>query len=65
LNKNWNGLKPFFPALLNLSRRADYLFTEQSSYGFEALEMNSVPQNNLPLQGFKPPKSGFSKIKIE
>lgn len=26
---------------------------EQSKLCFEALEMNSVPQNNLPLQGLK------------
>ena len=28
---------------------------EQSKLCFEALEMNSVPQNNLPLQGLKTP----------
>ncbi|WP_073247429.1 hypothetical protein [Flavobacterium flevense] len=58
LDKNWNGLKPFFPALLNPVPPTGgriICSPEQSKLCFEALEMNSVPQNNLPLQGLKTP----------
>lgn len=56
LDKNWNGMKPFFPAILNPVPPTGgriICSTEQSKLCFEALEMNSVPQNNLPLQGLK------------
>ncbi|MNS97188.1 hypothetical protein D3C86_1475810 [compost metagenome] len=52
--KKVNGLKPFFPALFNPSRRADFCVSpEHGKLCFEALEMHFVPQNNLPLQGLK------------
>ena len=50
-NSNWNGMKPFFPALLNpIPPTGGRIICslEQSKLCFEALEMNSVPQNNLP-----------------
>ncbi|KQB43896.1 hypothetical protein RCH33_386 [Flavobacterium daejeonense] len=56
LDKNWNGMKPFFPAILNPVPPTGgriICSPEQSKLCFEALEMNSVPQNNLPLQGLK------------
>lgn len=34
LDSNCNGVKPFFPALLNPSRRADYLFTRTEQVVF-------------------------------
>lgn len=50
---NGNGTKPF--SLLYSIRPEGRIIcsTEQSKLCFEALEMNSVPQNNLPLQGLK------------
>jgi hypothetical protein len=52
-DKKRNGLKPFFPALFNPVPPTGgriICSPEQSKLCFEALEMNSVPQNNLPLQ---------------
>ncbi|MEN9909891.1 MAG: hypothetical protein RLZZ540_3050 [Bacteroidota bacterium] len=58
LSSNWNGFKPFFPAIFNPVPPTGgriICSPEQSKLCFEALEMNSVPQNNLPLQGLKTP----------
>ncbi|WP_254534190.1 MULTISPECIES: hypothetical protein [unclassified Sphingobacterium] len=49
-----NGAKPFFSALPNpyppIGGRI-FCSPEQSKLCFEMLEINSAPQNHLPLQG--------------
>lgn len=51
--KGWNGSKPFFSALPNphppIGGRI-FCSPEQSKLCFEMLEINSAPQNHLPLQ---------------
>lgn len=47
-----NGIKPFFPATFNPSRRADYCVQQNTaSCVLRHSKPSLVPQNNLPLQG--------------
>ena len=52
-NYGRNGIKPFFSALSNphpaIGGRI-FCSPEQSKLCFEMLEINSAPQNHLPLQ---------------